>query len=257
MSIKLDKTSKLYDSKIVIDKISLEIFSGEILGLVGPNGAGKTTLLNLMAGDYSSFSGQIYYENIPLNKHTFLERAMYRSVMSQSQEIIFDFTVKEIIEMGIVGGFGIDYGKKTWNNFQEVIEVLELEKFLNRSIRKLSGGERQRVHIARSLIQIWNSSEYTKPKFLLLDEPTSNLDLRQEIKFLDFIKNETKKGLGVMIIFHDLNLTAHYADKVAILSNGKIFKWGVPLEVLTPISLKNVYDVDMSVTTKPFRIFHF
>ena len=257
MSIKLDKTSKLYDSKIVIDKISLEIFSGEILGLVGPNGAGKTTLLNLMAGDYSSFSGQIYYENIPLNKHTFLERATYRSVMSQSQEIIFDFTVKEIIEMGIVGGFGIDYGKKIWNNFQEVIEVLELEKFLNRSIRKLSGGERQRVHIARSLIQIWNSSEYTKPKFLLLDEPTSNLDLRQEIKFLDFIKNETKKGLGVMIIFHDLNLTAHYADKVAILSNGKISKWGVPLEVLTPISLKNVYDVDMSITTKPFRIFHF
>ena len=83
------------------------------------------------------------------------------------------------------------------------------------------------------------------------------MDLRQEIKFLDFIKNETKKGLGVMIIFHDLNLTAHYADKVAILSNGKISKWGVPLEVLTPISLKNVYDVDMSITTKPFRIFHF
>ena len=140
MSIKLDKTSKLYDSKIVIDKISLEIFSGEILGLVGPNGAGKTTLLNLMAGDYSSFSGQIYYENIPLHKHTFLERAMYRSVMSQSQEIIFDFTVKNIIDE--FKKVGLDTAKSILEqDLEDLVKRTDLEEETIVDVRKILSEE--------------------------------------------------------------------------------------------------------------------
>ena len=257
MSIKANQVSLCRGKRRVISDIELEINNGEILGVIGPNGSGKTTLLNLLAGDFPASSGEIMYENFLIKDIALVDRAKYRSVMSQQQEIMFNYSVKEIVEMGIVGENGIRKNLKTIKSMQNIIEKLQLEKLKDRNVRTLSGGEQQRVHIARALMQIWQQKAYSDPRFLLLDEPTSGLDLAHEMKVLEILKSEVKKGLGVMVVFHDLNLTAHFADKVALLSEGRIAAFGTPEQVLTPAILGDIYGLAMTVSKKPLRVSHY
>ena len=257
MSIKATQVSLSRGNRWLLNDIKLEIECGQILGVIGPNGSGKTTLLNLLAGDFPASNGEIYYENLLINDYTLIDRAKYRSVMSQRQEIVFSYTVKEIIEMGIVGEYGIDRDTHTTDRLQNIIELLQLEELKDRNVRTLSGGEQQRVHIARALVQIWQEKSYPDPRFLLLDEPTSSLDLAHEIQVLEILRAEVKKGLGVMVVFHDLNLTAHFADKIALISEGKIAAYGTPEQVLEPEILSNIYGLAMTVSKKPLRVSYF
>ena len=257
MSVAFKNISLSYKEKVILEDISFCISRGELLGIVGPNGSGKTTLMKLVAGDFMPSKGVIKYDDTDLKRVSLLERAKYRSVMSQSQNIIFDFTVREIIQMGVIGGYGLNNEKEVAKKIQHIIKLLDIEKLFFRSIQTLSGGEQQLVHFARALIQIWEMSHYETSKYIFLDEPTSNLDLKQEVKILDITKNEVKKGLGAMVIFHDLNLTAHYADKVLMLSKGKIAAMGNPSDIFTSDTLEAVYGLKVKVLKKPFRIFHF
>lgn len=257
MSVKAKKVSLFRRKKWVLNDIHLEINSGEILGVIGPNGSGKTTLLNLLAGDFPVTSGKILYEDFLIDDCSVIDRARYRSVMSQKQEIMFSYSVREIVEMGIVGEYGIIENPAMTDKLKNIIELLQLEELKNRDVRTLSGGEQQRVHIARALIQIWQEKAYLDPRFLLLDEPTSNLDLVHEIKILEILKAEVKKGLGVMVIFHDLNLTAHFADRVALLSEGRIVACGTPEKVLKPKILEDIYGLRMAVSKRPLRVSYF
>ena len=257
MSIKARQVSLSRGNRWLLNNIKLEIDCGQLLGVIGPNGSGKTTLLNLLAGDFPASSGEIYYENLLINDYTLIDRAKYRSVMSQRQEIVFSYTVKEIVEMGIVGEYGIKTDAHTTDRLQNIIELLQLEQLQDRNIRTLSGGEQQRVHIARALIQIWQEKYYPDPRFLLLDEPTSSLDLAHEIQVLEILRAEVKKGLGVMVVFHDLNLTAHFADKVALISGGEIAAYGTPEQVLEPTVLSNIYGLAMTVSKEPLRVSYF
>ena len=257
MTIKAKKVSFRRGKKRVLNDVHLEIKSGEILGVIGPNGSGKTTLLNLLAGDCPVTRGEIRYENRLITDYSLIERAKYRSVMSQRQEMMFSYSVSEIVEMGIVEEYGISERTAARDKVKNIIELLQLEKLKDRDIRTLSGGEQQRVHIARALIQIWQEKAYLDPRFLLLDEPTSNLDLAHEIKVLEILKAEVKRGLGVMVIFHDLNLTAHFANKVALLSEGRIAAFGTPENVLNPKILEDTYGLNMAVSEKPLRVSYF
>ena len=257
MTIKAKEVSFRRGKKWVLNDVNLEIKSGEILGVIGPNGSGKTTLLNLLAGDFPVTRGEMRYENILINDYSLIERAKYRSVMSQRQEMMFSYSVSEIVEMGIVEEYGISERTAARDKIKNIIELLQLEKLKDRDIRTLSGGEQQRVHIARALIQIWQEKAYSDPRFLLLDEPTSNLDLAHEIKVLEILKAEVKRGLGVMVIFHDLNLTAHFATKVALLSEGRIVAFGTPKNVLNPKILEDIYGLKMAVSEKPLRVSYF
>ena len=257
MSIKAERVSLFRGKRQVLSDIQLEIKSGEILGVIGPNGSGKTTLLNLLAGDFPASSGEILYENFSITDYSLIDRAKYRSVMSQHQEIMFSYSVKEIVEMGIVGEYGISKSSIINNKIEYITELMQLEELKDRNIRTLSGGEQQRVQIARALIQIWQKESYSNPRFLLLDEPTSSLDLAHEIKVIKILKEEARKGLGVMVIFHDLNLTAHFADRVAILKEGKIAALGTPEKALTSRILRDIYGLKMTVTKKPLRVSYF
>ncbi len=257
MSIKAKRVSLFRGKRLVLSDIELEIESGEILGVIGPNGSGKTTLLNLLAGDFPASSGAILYENILINNYALVDRAKYRSVMSQQQEIMFSYSVKEIVEMGIVGEYGISKNSSINKKIEHIFELMQLKELKDRNVRTLSGGEQQRVHLARALAQIWQADTYSNPRFLLLDEPTSNLDLAHEIKVIEILKEEVRKGLGVMVIFHDLNLTAHFANRVALLAKGKISALGTPEKVLTPDILEDVYGLKMTVSRKPLRVSYF
>ena len=257
MSIKARQVSLSRGNRWLLNNIKLEVHCGQILGVIGPNGSGKTTLLNLLAGDFPASSGEIYYENLMIDDYTLIDRAKYRSVMSQRQEIVFSYTVKEIIEMGIVGEYGIDIDTHTTDRVQNILELLQLQELKDRNVRTLSGGEQQRVHIARALVQIWQEKSYLDPRFLLLDEPTSSLDLAHEMKVIEILKEEVRKGLGVLAIFHDLNLTAHFADRVALLYEGKIAALGTPKKVLQPKILQDIYGLKMTVSKKPLRVSYF
>ena len=257
MSIKAERVSLFRGKRQVLSDIQLEIKSGEILGVIGPNGSGKTTLLNLLAGDFPASSGEILYENFSITDYSLIDRAKYRSVMSQQQEIMFSYSVKEIVEMGIVGKQGISKNCELNNKIEYMLKLMRLEKLKDRNVRMLSGGEQQRVHIARALIQIWQEKTYSNPRFLLLDEPTSSLDLAHEIKVIEILKEEVRKGLGVLAIFHDLNLTAHFADRVALLDEGKIAALGTPKKVLQPKILQDIYGLKMTVSKKPLRVSYF
>ena len=245
MSIKAERVSLLRGKRQVLSDIQLEIQSGEILGVIGPNGSGKTTLLNLLAGDFPASTGEIYYENLLINDYTLIDRAKYRSVMSQRQEIVFSYTVKEIIEMGIVGEYGIDIDTHTTDRLQNILELLQLQELKDRNVRTLSGGEQQRVHIARALVQIWQERYYPDPRFLLLDEPTSSLDPKIAVEMMELIKKISDElRIPVLCNIHNIELAKQFANKILGLQDGKKKFDGVT-EKLTHDVLQDLYKFEV------------
>ena len=231
----------------ILEDVSLSVEKNEIVSLVGPNGAGKSTLLNILTGDISPDSGDVFYEGQNLNDLNILDRSFYRSVMSQSQQIVFDFSVKEIIEMGWLDRGNAEFSKHFDQAVSDIATLCQLKHLLNRKFNKLSGGEQRRVHFARTLLQLWRPSNSKDAAYMLLDEPTANLDLYFEIKLMNIIKNRTINNVGVLIIMHDLNLAAKYSDKIALISGGKIVEYGAPNEVLKSNILEKIYNLKMNV----------
>tara|TARA_B100000214_G_scaffold353239_1_gene309103 strand:+ start:4591 stop:5361 length:771 start_codon:yes stop_codon:yes gene_type:complete len=231
----------------ILEDVSLSVEKNEIVSLVGPNGAGKSTLLNILTGDISPDSGDVFYEGQNLNDLNILDRSFYRSVMSQSQQIVFDFSVKEIIEMGWLDRGNAEFSKHFDQAVFDIATLCQLKHLLNRKFNKLSGGEQRRVHFARTLLQLWRPSNSKDSAYMLLDEPTANLDLYFEIKLMDIIKERTINNVGVLIIMHDLNLAAKYSDKIALISGGKIVEYGAPNEVLKSNILEKIYNLKMNV----------
>ena len=257
MTIKLQNISYTVSGYKILDNVSLDIKEGEVLSLIGPNGAGKSTLLNAATGDLEPSLGTVYYNHQNLEELNIVERSFYRAVMSQSQQIVFDFSVQEIIEMGwIEKGFS-SYSKDFDNAVKEVSILCNLENLLKRKFNKLSGGEQRRVHFARTLLQLWRPSNSKDPLFMLLDEPTANLDLYYEIKMMEIIKLKASEGVGVFLILHDLNLAARYSDRIAIISEGSLIKIDTPRSVLDPVLLKKIYNLDMTIDKKTMKVSYF
>ena len=257
MTIKLQNISYTVSGYKILDNVSLDIKEGEVLSLIGPNGAGKSTLLNAATGDLDPSLGTVYYNHQNLEELNIVERSFYRAVMSQSQQIVFDFSVQEIIEMGwIEKGFS-NYSKDFDYAVREVSILCNLENLLKRKFNKLSGGEQRRVHFARTLLQLWRPSNSKDPLFMLLDEPTANLDLYYEIKMMEIIKLKASEGVGVFLILHDLNLAARYSDRIAIISEGSLIKIDTPRSVLDPVLLKKIYNLDMTIDKKTMKVSYF
>ena len=177
MSIKgINITYKVNDNTI-LDNVSLEIKENEIISVVGPNGAGKSTFINILAGDYEPHNEHVEYDGNTLKNISLQERAFCRSVMSQSQPLIFDYSVKEVIEMGWIDEGSLVYVDNLKQIILKIAEECFISNLLSNKFRTLSGGEQRRVHFARTLIQLWRPSGSKEPRYMFLDEPTSNLDL--------------------------------------------------------------------------------
>ena len=247
MSLILKNISYKAGDVNILNDVSLSVEKGEIVSLVGPNGAGKSTLLNILTGDINPDSGEVFYENFNLNELNILDRSFYRSVMSQSQQIVFDFSVKEIIEMGWLDKGNAQFSEHFDQAVLDISSVCQLDNLLERKFNRLSGGEQRRVHFARTLLQLWRPSDSMDPAYMLLDEPTANLDLYFEIKLMEIIKNKAVNNVGVFLILHDLNLAAKFSDKIALINKGKIVSYGTPREVLKPNILEEIYNLKMDV----------
>ena len=241
------------DGKLLLANASLEIVPGEILALVGPNGAGKSTLLRTLAGDLKPTSGNVFYDSRNLNQLSVRERAIPRSVMSQTQPMIFDFTAREVLQMGWLHADHNYYNEYFESAVDNLACACEIEQLMEQKFNTLSGGEQKFIHFARSLLQLWAPDDSKDNRYLLLDEPVAGLDMGRELHMLNVIK-ERAKQMGVLIILHDLNLAARFADSVLLLEEGQILKAGPPQAVFTEHIISNVYKVPVKITQDPLTI---
>ena len=250
MSIEIKDVRYMVNDTCLLDKITFDINPGEITTILGPNGAGKSTLIKLISGDMKPSSGEILYDKILLNKLTLENKSHRRSVLSQSQNINFDFTVRDIVEMGWINDLN--------NNFEKILNEVSKEcsivDIIERKFRYLSGGEQKRVHLARTLLHIKSIENIYENKYILLDEPLANLDIFYEFKLIKIIRKLAKNGLGILMILHDINLAYKFSNKIALMLDGKVKYFGNPEKVINQKNLEKIYGLKMKIFTKPFFI---
>ena len=257
MSLNLESISLKLDNRQILKDVSLEINEGEIVSVIGPNGAGKSTLLNILTGDINPDSGEISYDNKQLKQISIQERAFTRSVMSQMQTLVFNFSVKDVIEMGWLQRGNSDFSNNFSMAFENVTKECNVHNLIHRKFNSLSGGEQRRVHFARTLLQLWRPSESNDPRYLLLDEPTANLDLSSEMLLMNILKKRASLNVGILVILHDLNLASHFADKIAIIKDGEIMAFGEPEKIMEDAFLTSVYEVPIKVKHDPLRVHYY
>tara|TARA_B100000965_G_scaffold59181_1_gene45255 strand:+ start:1312 stop:2085 length:774 start_codon:yes stop_codon:yes gene_type:complete len=257
MSLNLESVSLKLDNRQILKDVSLEINEGEIVSVIGPNGAGKSTLLNVLTGDINPDSGEISYDNKQLKQISIQERAFTRSVMSQMQTLVFNFSVKDVIEMGWLQRGNSDFSNNFSMAFENVTKECNVHNLIHRKFNSLSGGEQRRVHFARTLLQLWRPSESNDPRYLLLDEPTANLDLSSEMLLMNILKKRASLNVGILVILHDLNLASHFADKIAIIKDGEIMAFGEPEKIMEDAFLTSIYDVPIKVKHDPLRVHYY
>lgn len=242
MSLKVENLCFGYNAEqYILENINLEVKLGEAMFLLGANGTGKTTLLKCINHILSPKSGKVTLNGENVAEFTPAIRARKIGYVPQYNNNVFPMSVIDTIMMGRVSFAGRRIKEADKDIVFDIIEKLELQKFAFKSIDRMSGGERQRVFIARALAQ--------EPEIIILDEPTSSLDLKNQMFTLELITRLShSKNIGVIMSVHDLNLTSLFADKVTILKNSEIFAFGSPADTLTEFNIKEVYGVDTSVT---------
>ncbi|MDB5520833.1 MAG: heme transporter ATP-binding protein [Tardiphaga sp.] len=224
----------------LVDGIDLSVRSGEAVAIVGPNGAGKSTLLRLMSGDLRPTGGRMSLKERDLASYAPRDLAMHRAVLSQHVNVSFPFTVEEIVTMGAV-----DAGLATARPIvAAMLGELDLLPFRDREMTTLSGGEQQRAHFARVLVQLHVGEAAHGPALLLLDEPTSSLDMRHQIDLVEIAKRRARAGTAVVAVLHDLNLATRFADRIVMLHHGRVVADGRPADVVTRAMLRQVFEID-------------
>jgi iron complex transport system ATP-binding protein len=225
----------------VLDGISLDLAEGQVTGLIGPNGAGKTTLLRTMSGLVRPASGHVTLEGRVLGEYSRREIARRIAVVFQEPSPEIAMTVRDMVLLG--RNPHVPWFRDFTREDVEIASGLIRETGLpsDRSVTALSSGERQRVILARALAQ--------EPRVLLMDEPAANLDIRHQLSVIDRIRKLASKGVAILIILHDLNLVAKAADRLALLTGGRILASGKPEEVMTVENLREAFGVDVKIIT--------
>ena len=237
-----------YGDRKAVDSISLLLRPGTITALIGPNGAGKSTLLRSLNGQLRPAAGKILLNDEPLEKFTRRSIAKQIAVVAQEAELRFPVSVLEFV----LGGRFVWASSSGWGWESErdievaetVLKETDLSELSGRLMSELSGGERQRAVLARALA--------TEAKFLLLDEPTANLDMSHQATLLSLVKQRCdERRAAALVVTHDINLASQFADVVVLMKVGQAVKTGNGAEVLTPELLLEVFQVNVLVDAHP------
>lgn len=236
--IRLDNVTYSYGKTPVIKSLSLQLKPSLFYGVVGPNGAGKSTLLKLMDSYLKPQEGAIFLDDRPLDSYNLRDLAREIAMIPQHSHY-FPFTVKEMVLLGRTP-FYTRLGQPNEADLEivkEAMEVTEIGHLANRLVSDLSGGERQRVTLARAFAQ--------RTQVLLLDEPTTHLDLEHQVNTCRLLKARSEEGVTCIAVLHDLNLVAGFCDYVFVLDQGAMVKKGVPEDVFTSELIEEVFHVSV------------
>jgi iron complex transport system ATP-binding protein len=230
----------------VLAGITLEVRGGEVVALLGPNGAGKSTLLRVAGGALRPGAGEALFEGRPAADFTRREMARRVALVAPASEARFPLTALEYALAGRFAharAFGFDSPRDVEVAARALRDTDALQ-FAARRFNELSSGERQRVILARALAQ--------EPRLLLLDEPTANLDLAHQVSLLNLVRRlAAGRGLGALVVTHEINLAAEFADRVALLKDGRLAACGTPDEVMTAALLSGLFDTPLVVDRHP------
>ena len=232
-------------SKEVLRGVDFDAHRGQITAIVGPNGSGKTTLLRAITQE-TPFSGSVTLNGDNIQTLKGWQLAARRAVLPQSSRIAFPFTVFEVVRLGLMAGSDTQDERVS-----EALDRVGLGGFEGRFYQELSGGEQQRVQFARVLAQVWHPVGEDGPRWLILDEPVSSLDISHQLEVMGVLSEFARQGGGVISVMHDLNLTAMYAHQIAVLADGRLLQQGAPNEVLNETLLSETYGCKVRVGVAP------
>lgn len=228
----------------ILNGIHFSARSGAITAILGPSGAGKSTLLKAVTGDLA-YRGRITLNDMDIASAGSAELAKIRAVLPQATPLAFPFTVIEVVRLGLLNDRGADCIA------EQALSRVGLAGFEGRFFQELSGGEAQRVQLARVLAQVWTPMDGETPKWLFLDEPVSSLDIGHQLQVIGIAQDFAAQGGGVVIVMHDLNLTAMCADSVVVLSNGRVLSQDRPEIAITSSILSRAYGCALTVNATP------
>lgn len=222
----------------ILTNINIDVDNKEFVGIIGPNGSGKSTFLKCIYRTLKPYGGTIKLDEVDIDKLSIKDTAKKMAVVSQHNYYDFDFTVKDIVLMGRSPHKKMMErdSEDDYKIMYESLDKVNMLDFKDRIFSTLSGGEQQRIILARALAQ--------KTSCLILDEPTNHLDIKYQLQLMNIVKN---LNIEIIAAIHDLNIAAMYCDKIYVLKNGEIVKYGTPKEVLTKKLIKEVYEVDAVV----------
>ncbi len=228
-----------------LDGVSMEVPDRCLYAVLGPNGSGKSTLMKALLGVVPMQGGRALLDGRPIASWTRKERARAVGVVPQGETISFPLTVREMVAMGrypYLGPLGAERDRDR-TAVRRALDQCDISELAERDVTTLSGGEFQRVRIARALAQ--------EPMALVLDEPTSSLDIRHEMAILELLRGSAARGMTVVVVTHGLELAGRFADRMVLLSRGRVAAEGSPAEVLRADVLEEVYRWPVDVTIDP------
>ena len=239
--------------RAVVDGVSLTVEQGEVVALMGPNGAGKSTLLATMAGDVRPDRGTVRLNGRPLADWSALQQARQRAVLPQQQDVGFAFTAAEIVLLGRSPHDGGRPGATDRAIAAEAMRRTGALALADRRFPTLSGGERARVMLARAFAQVLQPATTGAPRALLLDEPTAALDIAHQHLVFDAVRALAADGVAVVVVLHDPNLAAGFADRVALIRDGRVLAFGPVATTLTEALAGACFAVTMRRVPHPTR----
>lgn len=246
--LRANQISYKHKEFFILDEVDVSLNYGEFLAIVGPNGAGKSSLLSVLANEIKQGKQEILFKEKQISAWEVRELSMHKAKFSQHNSNEIPLQVKDVVMMGRYPYFDSQPRKEDFEAMNKHLYETDVYHLKDRDYNTLSGGEKQRVHLSRVMAQVENEIE---KKLIFLDEPLNNLDIKHQYKALEIIKKFTQKENSAIVVLHDLNLAAQFADKILLMKSGKVLAYGTPEEVFTAENITNAYHFPCTICPHP------